>query len=116
MDFIEEIRNLSARIIKQKDVIQTEEATKTALPSCPLSIYWDMTYLEPDRSTVPELRHKKLLLILAQNRAKRLTTLFSKMMKSSCSSSARSTVKICLTFTLRNFTVTFRSLTLELLC
>ena len=30
MDFIEEIRNLSARIIKQKDVIQTEEATKTA--------------------------------------------------------------------------------------
>ena len=30
MDFIEEIRNLSTRIIKQKDVIQTEEATKTA--------------------------------------------------------------------------------------
>ena len=30
MDFIEEIRNLSARITKQKDVIQTEEATKTA--------------------------------------------------------------------------------------
>lgn len=30
MDFIEEIRNLSARIEKQKDLIQTEEATKTA--------------------------------------------------------------------------------------
>ena len=30
MDFIEEIRNLSARITKQKDVIETEEATKTA--------------------------------------------------------------------------------------
>lgn len=30
MDFIEELRNLSARITKQKDVIQTEEATKTA--------------------------------------------------------------------------------------
>ena len=30
MDFIEEIRNLSARITKQKDVTQTEEATKTA--------------------------------------------------------------------------------------
>ena len=30
MDFIEELRNLSARITKQKDVIQTEEATKNA--------------------------------------------------------------------------------------
>lgn len=30
MDFIEELRNLSARIEKQKDVIQTEEATKMA--------------------------------------------------------------------------------------
>ena len=30
MDFIEEIRNLSTRIEKQKDVIQTEEATKNA--------------------------------------------------------------------------------------
>ena len=30
MDFIEAISNLSARITKQKDVIQTEEATKTA--------------------------------------------------------------------------------------
>lgn len=30
MDFIEELRNLSARIAKQKDVIQAEEATKTA--------------------------------------------------------------------------------------
>ena len=30
MDFIEELRNLSARIIKQKELIQTEEATKTA--------------------------------------------------------------------------------------
>ena len=29
MDFIEELRNLSARIEKQKDAIQTEEATKT---------------------------------------------------------------------------------------
>ena len=30
MDFIEEIRNLSGRITKQKDLIQTEEATKNA--------------------------------------------------------------------------------------
>ena len=30
MDFIEELRNLSARIEKQKDLIQTEEATKNA--------------------------------------------------------------------------------------
>lgn len=30
MDFIEELRNLSARIEKQKDFIQTEEATKNA--------------------------------------------------------------------------------------
>ena len=30
MDFIEEIRNLSARITRQRDVIQTEEATKNA--------------------------------------------------------------------------------------
>lgn len=30
MDFIEEIRNLSTRIEKQKDLIQTEEATKNA--------------------------------------------------------------------------------------
>ena len=30
MDFIEELRNLSAKITKQKDAIQTEEATKTA--------------------------------------------------------------------------------------
>ncbi len=30
MDFIEELRNLSARIDNQKEVIQTEEATKTA--------------------------------------------------------------------------------------
>ena len=30
MDFIEEIRNLSARIEKQKDIIHTEEATKNA--------------------------------------------------------------------------------------
>lgn len=30
MDFIEELRNLSARITRQKDVIQTEEATKNA--------------------------------------------------------------------------------------
>ena len=30
MDFIEELRNLSARIEKQKDLIQTEEATKMA--------------------------------------------------------------------------------------
>ncbi|MCY3549953.1 MAG: type I restriction endonuclease [Candidatus Poribacteria bacterium] len=30
MDFIEALSNLSARITKQKDVIQTEEATKTA--------------------------------------------------------------------------------------
>ena len=28
MDFIEELRNLSARIEKQKDIIETEEATK----------------------------------------------------------------------------------------
>ena len=30
MDFIEELSNLSARIVKQKDLIQTEEATKNA--------------------------------------------------------------------------------------
>lgn len=30
MDFIEELRNLSARIEKQKDIIETEEATKNA--------------------------------------------------------------------------------------
>jgi len=30
MDFIEEIRNLSAKITKQKEAIRTEEATKTA--------------------------------------------------------------------------------------
>ena len=30
MDFIEELRNLSARIEKQKDLIRTEEATKNA--------------------------------------------------------------------------------------
>ena len=30
MDFIEELRNLSARITRQRDVIQTEEATKNA--------------------------------------------------------------------------------------
>ena len=30
MDFIEELRNLSARITRQKDLIQTEEATKMA--------------------------------------------------------------------------------------
>ncbi len=30
MDFIEELQNLSARIDKQKDLIQSEEATKNA--------------------------------------------------------------------------------------
>ena len=30
MDFIEELRNLSIKIEKQKDVIQSEEATKNA--------------------------------------------------------------------------------------
>ena len=30
MDFIEQLQNLSARIEKQKDIIETEEATKTA--------------------------------------------------------------------------------------
>ena len=50
MDFIEEIRNLSARIIKQKDVIQTEEATKTAFVMTPLSTFWDMTYLTRQKS------------------------------------------------------------------
>ena len=30
MDFIEELRNLSARITKQKDDVITEEGTKTA--------------------------------------------------------------------------------------
>ena len=30
MDFIEEIRNLSTKIEKHKDVIQNEEMTKTA--------------------------------------------------------------------------------------
>ena len=35
MDFIEEIRNLSTKIEKHKDVIQNEEDDQNCLSSCP---------------------------------------------------------------------------------
>ena len=77
MDFIEELRNLSARITRQRDVIQTEEATKNAfvMPFINLLGYDVFNPTE----VVPEFTAD-----VGTNRVKRLTMPFSKMMKSSC--------------------------------
>ena len=106
MDFIEELRNLSPESQGKKMLFRPKRQRKNAfvMPFINLLGYDVFNPTE----VVPEFTAD-----VGTNRVKRLTMLFSKMMKSSCSLSAKSMVQIYLMLTLPNFTVIFQLFTLE---
>jgi len=74
MDFIELLQNISSKIIKQKDIINTEEATKNAFVM-PFISALGYDVFDPAEVGL------NLLLMLALRKAKRLTMPLGRMEK-----------------------------------